>query len=189
MAECSSKVTLLSKADEEKTSLSSKHFPQYGTSSCCTKSKPVEENSEFYIKHLVEENESLNSIALKYGLTTSTLRRVNRLWNDNIFLCKQLLIPICNRDDLPASFNGELIAKKDLNKHMPKSKSIGRLADSTNNSNYFSNPNTPIASNCLNAKDSEDSHNITNHQDYFSKYDSSLAKIKCNIERLEKQTK
>nr|BBE08146.1 LysM and putative peptidoglycan-binding domain-containing protein [Plautia stali] len=47
-----------------------------------------------YIKHQVKQSDTLQGLALKYGVTTEEIRRANRLWaNDSIFLRESLLIP------------------------------------------------------------------------------------------------
>uniref|UniRef100_A0A0A9WVW5 LysM and putative peptidoglycan-binding domain-containing protein 2 n=1 Tax=Lygus hesperus TaxID=30085 RepID=A0A0A9WVW5_LYGHE len=50
---------------------------------------------ESFIKHKVSETDTLQGLALKYGVTTEQIRRANRLWaNDSIFLRKSLFIPV-----------------------------------------------------------------------------------------------
>lgn len=50
---------------------------------------------ETYAKHQVRETDTLQGLALKYGVTTEQIRRANRLWaNDSLFLRKSLLIPV-----------------------------------------------------------------------------------------------
>lgn len=47
------------------------------------------------IKHIVAATDTLQGIALKYGVTTEQIRRVNRLWaSDSLFLREHLLIPV-----------------------------------------------------------------------------------------------
>ncbi|CAB0001801.1 unnamed protein product [Nesidiocoris tenuis] len=50
---------------------------------------------ESFIKHQVRSADTLQGLALKYGVTTEQIRRANRLWaNDSIFLRKSLFIPV-----------------------------------------------------------------------------------------------
>ena len=53
--------------DEEKTIFNVKRVPKYGTSDLNSKTLPTE-TFECFVRHLVKENDTLNSIALKYGL-------------------------------------------------------------------------------------------------------------------------
>ncbi|OAD61333.1 LysM and putative peptidoglycan-binding domain-containing protein 1 [Eufriesea mexicana] len=51
--------------------------------------------NEYLLKHTVSKTDTLQGIALKYGVTTEQIRRVNRLWaSDSLFLREHLLIPI-----------------------------------------------------------------------------------------------
>ena len=101
-------------------------------------------------------------------------------------MCKFLLIPIDNISECENK-NFKIITKKDLIKGLSKSKSEGffdvsKKVDSEKNSTNEESLNN-IA--CLGNHDI----NQVSVQEYFKKYDSSLAKIKKNVERLEKQNR
>ncbi|XP_077993802.1 lysM and putative peptidoglycan-binding domain-containing protein 1-like [Glandiceps talaboti] len=50
---------------------------------------------EIYIKHIVSESDTLQGIALKYGISIEQIRRANKLFTtDSIFLRKVLNIPV-----------------------------------------------------------------------------------------------
>ncbi|KAI4468437.1 hypothetical protein MML48_2g00019889 [Holotrichia oblita] len=67
---------------------SARSLKKYGSTS-----KHVMKN-ENYIKHTVTSTDTLQGIALKYGVTMEQIRRVNRLWaSDSLFLRENLLIP------------------------------------------------------------------------------------------------
>lgn len=70
---------------------SAKSLKKYGsTSNNSSFKKP-----ETYIKHMISSTDTLQGIALKYGVTTEQIRRTNRLWaNDSLFLRESLLIPV-----------------------------------------------------------------------------------------------
>lgn len=132
-----------------------------------------------------------------FNLKASIIKRENRLWSDNIFLCKYLLIPIANIEDYNKN-DFKIISKKDLIQSISKSKSVGLFAPLKNNfralHNNYSPGLTVVTSddeeryenvNCLRSNDI----NQVSAQDYFKKYDSSLAKIKKNVEKLEKQNR
>ncbi|XP_011685726.1 PREDICTED: lysM and putative peptidoglycan-binding domain-containing protein 2 isoform X2 [Wasmannia auropunctata] len=58
--------------------------------------------TESLVKHTVCPTDTLQGIALKYGVTTEQIRRINRLWaSDSLFLREHLLIPVSA--DSPAS--------------------------------------------------------------------------------------
>ncbi|XP_065168895.1 lysM and putative peptidoglycan-binding domain-containing protein 2-like isoform X2 [Atheta coriaria] len=51
--------------------------------------------NESYIKHFVTKADTLQGIALKYGVTMEQIRRANRLFaSDSLFLREHLLIPV-----------------------------------------------------------------------------------------------
>lgn len=53
--------------DEEKTIFNVKRVPKYGTSDLNSKTLPTE-TFECFVRHLIKDSDTLNSIALKYGL-------------------------------------------------------------------------------------------------------------------------
>ncbi|XP_066992918.1 lysM and putative peptidoglycan-binding domain-containing protein 2 [Anabrus simplex] len=68
---------------------STKALKKYG--STCNHFK----RQEHFIKHVISEGDTLQGIALKYGVTMEQIRRVNRLWaSDSLFLREMLLIPV-----------------------------------------------------------------------------------------------
>ncbi|GJQ66298.1 hypothetical protein Trydic_g4344 [Trypoxylus dichotomus] len=68
---------------------SARSLKKYGSTS-----KHVMRN-ENCIKHIVTSTDTLQGIALKYGVTMEQIRRINRLWaSDSLFLREHLLIPI-----------------------------------------------------------------------------------------------
>ncbi|KAJ9597227.1 hypothetical protein L9F63_011901 [Diploptera punctata] len=80
---------------EERRSIreSAKSLKKYG--STCNHFK----RQDHFIKHAVVEGETLQGIALKYGVTMEQLRRVNRLWaSDSLFLRESLMIPVSKPD-------------------------------------------------------------------------------------------
>ncbi|KAM9806500.1 lysM and putative peptidoglycan-binding domain-containing protein 1 [Syngnathus typhle] len=52
------------------------------------------------IEHCIQPGETLQGLALKYGVTTEQIKRVNRLYtNDSIFQRKSLSIPVPSRSE------------------------------------------------------------------------------------------
>lgn len=63
--------------------------------------------NESLIKYTVAPSDTLQGIALKFGVTTEQIRRVNRLWaSDSLFLREHLLVPV-NSDSPLSSDNTE----------------------------------------------------------------------------------
>ncbi|KAK9509158.1 hypothetical protein O3M35_006537 [Rhynocoris fuscipes] len=68
---------------------SARSLKKYGSTSSNSK------RCESFIKHQVVQSDTLQGLALKYGVSTEQIRRANTLWaNDSLFLRKFLLIPI-----------------------------------------------------------------------------------------------
>lgn len=74
---------------------------------------------ETYIEHRVSDGDTLQGIALKYGVTMEQIKRVNKLFsNDCIFLRNTLNIPVkCERCSL---FNGLSLESPDSEGNMPQ---------------------------------------------------------------------
>lgn len=66
---------------------------------------PVRERQ---LEHLVQPGETLQGLALKYGVTMEHIKRANRLYtNDSIFLKKSLYIPVLTNPEAPSSSQSE----------------------------------------------------------------------------------
>lgn len=65
--------------------------------------------NENLLKHTVSTTDTLQGIALKYGVTTEQIRRVNRLWaSDSLFLREHLFIPVNSENPLSLDNTDEL---------------------------------------------------------------------------------
>ncbi|CAH2249807.1 lysM and putative peptidoglycan-binding domain-containing protein 2 [Pararge aegeria] len=81
---------------------SARPLKKYG--STCNHMKRNEE----YIKHVMAKGDTLQGIALKYGVTMEKIRRANRLFaSDSLFLREYLLIPVTKES--PFYANGEKV--------------------------------------------------------------------------------
>lgn len=79
---------------------SSKSLKKYGSTA-----KHVTRN-ENLVKHTVSKTDTLQGIALKYGVTTEQIRRLNRLWaSDSLFLREHLLIPLSTESPAYVSYD------------------------------------------------------------------------------------
>ncbi|XP_011061171.1 PREDICTED: lysM and putative peptidoglycan-binding domain-containing protein 2 isoform X2 [Acromyrmex echinatior] len=114
--------------------------------------------TESLVKHTVCPTDTLQGIALKYGVTTEQIRRINRLWaSDSLFLREHLLIPVST--DSPASMcNDESAASEEHD--VP--------------------PNVSSPSSISSSIDDEGSVN-----DFLAKMDSSIANAKRDVKRTQ----
>jgi len=89
-------------AEDETTFLCGyKGLRRYGTTSSAGAKKP---SYSTVIKHRVLPSDTLQGIALKYGASTTEIKRLNKLWsNDSIHLRETLNIPISTTDASPSS--------------------------------------------------------------------------------------
>ncbi|XP_023706078.1 lysM and putative peptidoglycan-binding domain-containing protein 2 isoform X2 [Cryptotermes secundus] len=102
---------------EEKRSIrdSTKSLKKYG--STCNHFK----RQDHFVKHTVVEGETLQGIALKYGVTMEQIRRVNRLWaSDSLFLRESLMIPV-SRPDVSVTLSDDLVFDDAEDMHSPSS--------------------------------------------------------------------
>ncbi|XP_006791868.1 lysM and putative peptidoglycan-binding domain-containing protein 1 [Neolamprologus brichardi] len=75
------------------------------------------------IEHIIQPGETLQGLALKYGVSMEQIKRANRLYtNDSIFLKKSLTIPVIS--DLDDCSNGLDVAEEDGNKGSANSASL-----------------------------------------------------------------
>ncbi|XP_072551787.1 lysM and putative peptidoglycan-binding domain-containing protein 2 [Salminus brasiliensis] len=74
---------------------------------------------EKYVEHRVADGDTLQGIALKYGVTMEQIKRVNKLFsNDCIFLRHSLNIPV--RSERPSLFNGLSLESPDSESTTPQ---------------------------------------------------------------------
>ncbi|KAI4894451.1 hypothetical protein NFI96_023813 [Prochilodus magdalenae] len=74
---------------------------------------------EKYVEHRVADGDTLQGIALKYGVTMEQIKRANKLFsNDCIFLRHSLSIPV--RTERPSLFNGLSLESPDGDSTTPQ---------------------------------------------------------------------
>ncbi|CAH2045130.1 unnamed protein product, partial [Iphiclides podalirius] len=135
---------------------SARPLKKYG--STCNHMKRDEE----YIKHVMSKGDTLQGIALKYGVTMEKIRRANRLFaTDSLFLREYLLIPVTR--DSPFYQNGERVTEPAMPLHR-----ASMFDMSTRNSQDFS-PGSP-----------DEKKSFDN---FLNRLDSSLADIKKHVEK------
>ncbi|XP_055325546.1 lysM and putative peptidoglycan-binding domain-containing protein 2 [Sitodiplosis mosellana] len=130
-------------------------------------------NNEYLIRHNLQQTDTLQGIALKYGCTTEQIRRVNRLFaQDSLFLRQYLMIPVDRDTSLQHN-------------QFVKSMSLPANADDTESPTYAGSSRlpSPNASNSptANLNDnilSPDEESKKSIEDFLGKIDSNLAKTK-----------
>ncbi|XP_069103371.1 lysM and putative peptidoglycan-binding domain-containing protein 1-like isoform X2 [Argopecten irradians] len=146
---------------------------KYGTT---TKLAP---KSTTFIKHKISEKDTMMGIALKYGITVEQLKRENTLWtNDSLFLREHLLVPVAREDiaTLPDDF--EVV---DID---PRSRS--RSGSQMSNSSRKSTESGEHGDSASNGVSVETKSSAL---DFLNKYDSDIAKLKSNMEKMESNTR
>uniref|UniRef100_A0A1A8EZ04 LysM and putative peptidoglycan-binding domain-containing protein 1 n=1 Tax=Nothobranchius korthausae TaxID=1143690 RepID=A0A1A8EZ04_9TELE len=90
------------------------------------------------VEHVVQPGETLQGLALKYGVSMEQIKRANRLYtNDSIFLKKSLSIPVlsdledCSKEMLVENLTGSNRDCSDQNGHTPSSSEKKKEDDSS----------------------------------------------------------
>ncbi|XP_012229407.1 lysM and putative peptidoglycan-binding domain-containing protein 2 isoform X2 [Linepithema humile] len=114
--------------------------------------------TESLVKHTVCPTDTLQGIALKYGVTTEQIRRINKLWaSDSLFLREHLLIPV-SADSSASVCNDESVTSDEHD--IP--------------------PNVSSPSSISSSIDDESSVN-----DFLAKMDTSIANVKKEVKRAQ----
>lgn len=138
---------------------SARPLKKYG--STCNHMKRNEE----YIKHVMSKGDTLQGIALKYGVTMEKIRRANRLFaTDSLFLREYLLIPVTK--DSPFYENGERVTE------LPPPNHRASIAGMPTRNSF--SPGSP------DEKKSFD--------EFLNRVDSSLADIKRHVEKTKENS-
>ncbi|XP_046740577.1 lysM and putative peptidoglycan-binding domain-containing protein 2 isoform X5 [Diprion similis] len=141
---------------EERMSIrdSSKALKKYGSTA-----KHMTRN-ENLIKHVVSASDTLQGIALKYGVTTEQIRRANRLWaSDSLFLREYLLIPVPG----------------DINTSLGNDSTLPSGGESSQGIESITSPSSITSS--IDDESSVD--------DFLAKMDSSIASMKKEVKRAQ----
>ncbi|XP_011637785.1 lysM and putative peptidoglycan-binding domain-containing protein 2 isoform X2 [Pogonomyrmex barbatus] len=95
--------------------------------------------TESLVKHTVCPTDTLQGIALKYGVTTEQIRRINRLWaSDSLFLREHLLIP-ASAESPASTYNDEPVVSEesDIPPNISSPSSISSSIGDENSINDF----------------------------------------------------
>ncbi|XP_068967715.1 lysM and putative peptidoglycan-binding domain-containing protein 1-like [Bombus flavifrons] len=102
--------------------------------------------NENLLKHTVSTTDTLQGIALKYGVTTEQIRRANRLWaSDSLFLREHLFIPVNPESPLSLDNTDEIEHNIVQNVSSPSSITLSMDDDSSVN-DFLAKMDSSIAS-------------------------------------------
>ncbi|XP_076281760.1 lysM peptidoglycan-binding domain-containing protein red isoform X2 [Lasioglossum baleicum] len=94
--------------------------------------------TENLIKHAVSATDTLQGIALKYGVTTEQIRRVNRLWaSDSLFLREHLLVPVNLESPLSLNIDNTNATEQNTAQSVSSPSSIASSIDDDSSVNDF----------------------------------------------------
>lgn len=161
---------------EEKRSIrdSAKSLKKYG--STCNHFK----RQDHFVKHAVVEGETLQGIALKYGVTMEQIRRVNRLWaSDSLYLRESLMIPV-SRPDVSVTLSDNPVLDDAEDMYSPSSMSN---SDSEERSirDFLVKIDTSIANTKSQVKKS------VGNSEFLDEYDAPYTRRKVPVSRLRQQ--
>lgn len=115
---------------------SARSLKKYGSTS-----RHVTRNHNYY-KHVISSSDTLQGIALKYGVTMEQIRRTNRLWaSDSLFLREHLMIPLPDNSNFTPN-----IETADSNNHSEITSPNSLGDDFDNVSNFLDKIDSSIAS-------------------------------------------
>jgi LysM repeat protein len=164
----------------------------YGTTS------KASSHLEAFLKHKVQVGDTLQGVAVKYGVTIEQIKRANSLWtNDSLFLREYLLIPVpsdsqqpqylvdlsdssdLNCDSVPSLLPSTAVLCQSSSWRPGKVKHL-LLADDRSASEVLVSAD---AATCL-----PDVNNIDINE-YFSKYDRLLVKLKHDVVKMDAKSR
>ncbi|XP_071139544.1 lysM and putative peptidoglycan-binding domain-containing protein 2-like [Mytilus edulis] len=152
---------------------------KYGTNSRLT------QKNSTYIKHSIVKGDTLQGISLKYGTTVEQIKRENQLWtNDSLFLREHLLIPVQNEDvsSIPDRYETVVIDP------VSRTRSASQKSNTSAKSNE-SEKNVPKDSSSSSSSSQKAAANGESGMDFLSKYDTSIAQLKSNVNKMEKNAR
>ncbi|CAI9742906.1 Hypothetical predicted protein [Octopus vulgaris] len=134
-------------------------------------------SSKQYFKHLVSPHDSIIAISLKYDVSVEQLKRENKLWsNDALVLREFLLVPVTKENSKCVPAGSEIVRAATL-----KSDTDSVRTASNNSSNG-------PCEDCDSERVSSTSAPDLSAKDFLNKYDSSIAQLKSNVQRMEEST-
>lgn len=165
---------------------SGKTLKKYGSTSCNNNFK----KPETLVKHMVSSTDTLQGLALKYGVTTEQIRRTNRLWaNDSLFLRESLMIPVpIERGDslLTSPSDISLFDITESSQFLNQSNSSFSSNHSRSSSFRSDSGASGISSPCNGDSKENNSNNDVSEYDPDA-YNEFLVRIDCDIANIRSQ--
>ncbi|XP_064645178.1 lysM and putative peptidoglycan-binding domain-containing protein 2-like isoform X2 [Lineus longissimus] len=139
--------------------------------------------NETYIQHKLVEGDTLQGLALKYGVTMEDIKRCNKMWtNDSLYLRETLLIPIPTNPFEQGTF----VNSNGVSTSMPStSKST---TDSHSPRDGQTSPKSTRSKSPKGAEKDSEKPKVpeVSPNDFLSKFDTNLASIRTNVTNMEK---
>ncbi|XP_052833591.1 lysM and putative peptidoglycan-binding domain-containing protein 2 isoform X2 [Octopus bimaculoides] len=134
-------------------------------------------SSKQYFKHRVRPHDSIIAISLKYDVSVEQLKRENKLWsNDALVLREFLLVPVTKENSKCVPAGSEIVRAATLKSDTD---SVRTASNSSSNG---------PCEDCDSERVSSTSAPDLSAKDFLNKYDSSIAQLKSNVQRMEEST-
>ncbi|XP_063600519.1 lysM and putative peptidoglycan-binding domain-containing protein 2-like [Penaeus indicus] len=167
---------MAARRSEEKGLLGPSNRPhrRYGSTSVNMK------RPESVLRHRVSKQDTLQGIALRYGVTMETLKQHNKLWSiEAMFLHDYLEVPVSR------SVYETVTGSSAESPQTPSSSSQFNGSDRSSDTSTSSPSSTPKVSRSPSTSSGLHDCSETNPTDFLSKIDSNIALMKSSIERME----
>jgi hypothetical protein len=156
----------------------------YGTAALTAATNKSTPKTRKFISRQLLRTDTLMGIALKYGVTVQDLKKENKIWNsDHLFLRETLLIPLTSENedlldenDVIIVFDGHSSSSaspSSSQSHLPNGEDAGSAASSSQH-------------NAASASTATKARSQSTPSEFFSKYDSSIAQLKGDVAKMEK---
>jgi len=171
---------------EERASFSviAKSHRKYGSTSNHMK------RNEVVIKHIVSPGETLQGIALRYGVTMEQIKRTNKIWtNDSLFLRKTLDIPIPRNSLDELCWDNNTRSVKESPSHSENSSNSTKMNSPSIGDVTLNENGATIESAITKSLGSESERDKSDQSiaDILIRIDSSIAQTRTQVEKREKK--
>ncbi|XP_059159616.1 lysM and putative peptidoglycan-binding domain-containing protein 1-like isoform X2 [Physella acuta] len=150
------------------------------------------QNGKKYISHKLSRVDTLVSLALKYSIPVGELKKENKLWNpDHLFLREQLLIPLTPDNENALDETDTIVVYSGSTAVSPSSPHPVLPNGSVPSTSYHVSSETePVKASSKSHPNGSssipDSKKGGNPDDFFNKYDNSIARLKGDVAKMEK---
>ncbi|BFZ25698.1 hypothetical protein BsWGS_28737 [Bradybaena similaris] len=172
----------------------------YGTASQTLAPNKTTPKTRKFISRRLLRTDTLMGITLKYGVTIQELKKENKLWNnDHLFLRENLLIPLTPENEGLLDENDTIVvcdgssssaaSPSSPHSHLPNGDLVDSpLSPSSQKSSgvHHSGSSHGGISNGASTSTSSSSKPTSSTSDFFAKYDTSIARLKGDVAKMEK---